>query len=96
MISSVDIQNAYVNLYVQLRKYIWSANVIEVIADLEAAVFETFPDMEDIRKRFKLLKSELYDVLRDDEEMQEVVDAFDKVISEEVGYSKINKVQEVL
>lgn len=96
MISSADIQNAYVNLYTRLREYIWSANVIEIIADLETAVYETFPDMEDIRKQFKKLKYELYDALRDDEELKDVVDAFDDVISNEVGYSRLDKVQEVL
>ena len=96
MISSVDVQNAYINLYKKLREYIWSAPVIEIIADLETAVYEVFPNMEDIRKQFKLLKYELYEVLRDDEEMQEAVDAFEDIISDEITYSRLNKVQEVL
>jgi hypothetical protein len=96
MISSIDIQNAYINLYKKLREYIWSAPVIEIIADLETAVYETFPDMGNIRKQFKLLKYELYDILRDDEEMRDVVDAFEDTISDDIGYSRLEKVQEVL
>lgn len=96
MISSTDIQNAYINLYKKLREYIWPASVIEIIADLETAVYETFPNMDDIRKQFKLLKYELYDILRDDEEMRDVVDVFEDTISDDIGYSRLEKVQEVL
>ena len=96
MISDIDIQNAYVNLYKLLREYIWSADVIEIIADLETAAYETFPDMESIRKYFKKLKYELYDLLRDDEELKEAVEDFDDTIKDDVSYSRLEKVQEVL
>lgn len=96
MISAVDIQNAYIKLYEQLRKYIWAGDVIEKIADLEIAVNEIFPDMNDIRKIFKGLKPEMYQIIIDDEDFKEAVDKFEEVIKEEVGYGRLEKVQEVL
>ena len=101
MISAVDIQNAYINLYKELRKYIWSAEMVEAIVDLEIAVYETFPDMNRIRKHFKAVKSNLYDIFHSDDKeaaqaMKDVVSKFEEMLTDEVGYSRIEKVQEAL
>lgn len=96
MISAVDIQNAYIKLYEQLRKYIWAGDVVEKIADLETCVYEVFPNMDDVRKTFKYLKPELYQVIIDDEEFKAAVDKFEEAIKDEVGYGRLEKVQEVI
>lgn len=101
MIAATDIQNAYINLYKEMQKYIWSAETIENLADLEVSVYETFPDMNVIRKNFKQLKYDLYDILRSDdkdesEPMKEVVDRFENTLNDEVGYGRIEKVQEAI
>lgn len=96
MIASTDIQNEYVNLYKILRNYLWSNDVIEIIADLETSVYEAFPSIDEIRRHFKDLKYELYDALQDDEEMRDAVDAFEEIIKEDIGYSRLERVQEVI
>ena len=101
MIAATDIQNAYLKLYKEMQKYIWSAETIENLADLEVSVYEMFPDMNLIRKHFKQLKYDLYEVLRSDdkeesEPMKEAVDRFESVLEDEIGYGRIEKVQEAV
>lgn len=101
MIFATDIQNAYIKLYKEMQKYIWSAEVIENLADLEVSVYEIFPDMDLVRKNFKKLKYDLYDILHSDdkeesEPMKEVVDQFENTLNDEVGYGRLEKLQEAI
>ena len=44
--NSNEIQNAYVDLYTQMRKYIWPFDVIDILVDLEIESFKSFPDSQ--------------------------------------------------
>lgn len=97
MISANELQNSYVQLYKQVREYIWPLSTVEHLADLEVSIYSRFPDMEDIRKQFKLLKSCMIDEIREDEELKSALDNFNKLIEDaNTFYSSLNQVREVV
>lgn len=96
MISSNDIQVAYVNLYKQLRKYIWDYDIVEKLADLEILVYNRFPDMDSVKRKFEAFKLDLREVASDDEELSKAIEAFESAIStSETMYAKLDKLNEV-
>lgn len=50
MVSNIDIQKKYVNLYKQLRKYLWDYKFISSFVDFEDALLHRFPDMKSVRR----------------------------------------------
>lgn len=101
MICSVDFQNAYVELYTLMRNYIWDLDVVEMLADVEVAVYDAFIDIDKLNRCFQRLYPEVVDVAKDnsDEEMQDSADAFKKMIddavaSDESAYMDLHRVQE--
>lgn len=97
MISSLRIQSAYVDLYTQVRKYIWDFATVEKLADLEVAVYKTFPSMEDVSKCFDKLRSDLKSKEKDDEDLKNACDKFKQVIdSDSETYFKVYQVDEVI
>lgn len=96
MISSKDLQKRYIDLYKSIRNYIWDYQTVEYLANLEVAVYTTFPDIQEIRKQFNSLYLDIRDVLIDDEEFREAVNEFKELIeNEDTLYSKIDMVNEV-
>lgn len=97
MISSAEIQSAYVDLYTCLRNYIWDFRTVEYIAELEVMVYTTFPTMSDMRNKFNQLYMDVRDVCKRDEELDEACKAFQQIIdSDDIFYSKLDKVKEVI
>lgn len=97
MISSLRIQSAYVDLYKQVRKYIWDFATVEKLADLEVAVYKAFPSMEDVSKCFDKLRSDLKFKEKDDEDLKNACDKFKQVIdSDSETYFKVYQVDEVI
>ncbi|MBP5433588.1 hypothetical protein [Ruminococcus sp.] len=80
MIAAAIIQSAYNELYRNVRNYIWDYNTVEKLAELEAATYMAFPDLDKVRICSAKLKEELVrsDVYDDDEELQSAMEAFDK------------------
>lgn len=78
MINSVRLQDAYINLYSELRNYIWRFDIIELIADLEVAVFTRFQNLDKVKSILNKLYSEIDNIVEDDEDLKE---AFDKFLS---------------
>ena len=102
MVSATKFQNAYKDLYEQLYKFLWDFKTVELIANLEIAVFQVFPEMQAIEKAYAEL---LRDVKRsnawDEEEFQLAFDAFDESLHEETVsdsdiYSELISFDEVI
>lgn len=96
MITSKEFQNPYIELYKAMREYIWEYKTVEYLAELEIAIFNAFPDIQEIRNAFNRLYLDIRDVLDEDEEFKQAVEEFKKVIEEDHQiYVKIDKVSEV-
>ena len=97
MISSSILQNAYVDMYRQIRNYTWGFRTVENLAELEIAVYTSFPDISEVRTRFNALYLELQDRFEDDEELKSAVNAFkDLIDKDDTFYAKLNSVREVI
>jgi hypothetical protein len=80
MIQQTQIQAVYNDLYEQISKYIWPFNTIEILADLEIAVYTAFPDLSKISRLLKSLEIDLKKAAEDDSELQEAIDAFNELL----------------
>lgn len=98
MITSKQIQAAYVKMYAQLRNYIWGFDTVERLANLEIEVYNSFPDLSKIQSTFNSLFMDIRTAYDEDEELAKAVDAFKKVIESADGefYLKLDKVQEAI
>ena len=97
MISQNELQSLYRDLYVCIRKYMWPFHIVEHIADLEIECYKAFPDLDLVRDRLAVLNRDMTDVSRDDEDMTNAFEAFQKALdSAESVYNKLNQPQEVL
>ena len=92
-----DISYAYIRLYRQLRNYIWPYETVEHIAELEVAIHNRFPDLQDVRKYFNLLCRDIDKSEIDDEDLEKAVQQFESCIESEdsVLYAILPKTEEV-
>ena len=93
--SSILLRNAYDNLYKQLRRFIWSFDDVEKIADLEVISYTAFPDIDKLRKTFQSLRSSFREI--EDDDFQEEVKSFQDFINKaDKFYLKVDVPNEVL
>lgn len=85
-------------MYKQLRNYIWGFDTVQRLADLEIAVYESFPDVNKIQGAFNQLYVDIQSTLKEDEELAKSVDSFKEAIQSIEGdfYLKLGKVQEAI
>lgn len=81
MIQPTQIQSLYNVLYEQIAKYIWPYSTIETLANLEVAVYTSFPDLNEISKDMHSLKLDLEQAAEDDEDLKNAIDEFEDLIS---------------
>ena len=97
MLNSYDIQEKYIALYRNLRNYAWEADVVEIIADMEIAIYTAFPDIQFIKQCIYDLTREIADVLAEDEELKSSLEELTELIySEDVKYMPISVVKEAM
>lgn len=90
MINSVRLQDAYINLYSELRKYIWRFDIVKLIADLEVAVFTRFQNINRVNDVITKLYSEIEDLITEDDDLNEAFNKFFDIIQEaDTVYVKI-------
>lgn len=93
----VDLQSKYVDLYVELRRYILDFKTVESLAELEVSVYKTFPDLDEVSRNFNKLKLNLGSTYKDDEELSKALDKFEEILnSGEIKHANLNKVTEVI
>ena len=90
MINSVRLQDAYINLYSELRKYIWRFDIVELVADLEVAVFTRFQNINRVNEVITKLYSEIKDLITEDDDLNEAFNKFFDIIQDaDTVYVKI-------
>lgn len=92
-----DISYAYVKLYRELRNYIWPYETVEHIAELEIAVHNRFPNLQDVRTYFNLLRQDINRSNIDDEDLDKAVEQFESYIESDDNtvYATLPKTEEV-
>lgn len=103
MITATDLQQSYINLYKQLREYLWPFHTVELIAELEIECYSSFPQVNSLRNIYSRLKSEIFsEYISDDDEyrtLKDVFDKFDSTLAEAKDfhdiYAKIPSMREV-
>lgn len=97
MINSNILQNIYVDLYANLRKYLWDFDTVKTIAKLEVAVYDRFPDKGAIETLFNDLVRDINAASLDDEDTKKLIDAFRSTLNEsDEIYANLPQVQEVI
>ena len=95
MISASRLQQAYIDLYKQFRNYIWDYKDVEMLANLEFAIFKACPDIIECKNLFDCLKIDVMDVSLEDEDFQQAIDDFSELINNETSiYCPITVIRE--
>lgn len=97
MLSSIKLQSAYIDLYTALRKYIWDFKTVEKLADLEVAVYQTFPDMQSVSTCFNALNADVQAAQLDDNDLDTAIQRFaDTITTNDTIYVSLHQVNEVI
>lgn len=98
MISCRELQNAYIHMYENLRNYIWGFKTVEHLANLEVAIYSSFPDLATVNKEFNALYLDIREMLEEDEDLSASVKEFKDILDNIEGdfYLKLDQVQEVV
>ena len=90
MISDVEIQNAYIDLYEVVRNYIWEYSAVIVLAELEIECFKRFFDVQKIRNLLNSFTSYCRHIIIDDEELQIALNSFYNILdNSNITYCKL-------
>lgn len=97
MVTSTQLQNKYIKLYENIRNYIWSYEVVNLLADLEIETFKALPDIIQIKSFLDKLHIETRNVCKEDEDLEQSFVDFEQTLedSDEVCYT-ITQVNEVI
>ena len=91
MISNIDIKRQYIDLYKNLRKYMWDYKFVCCLVDLEDSVLKKFPNMSDVRKNVNKLYSMCKTSRSCDEDLQRAfIDMKNLVEDNECGFAFIS------
>lgn len=97
MISSNELQSAYIKLYALLREYIWDFETARQIAKLEVAIYDRFPNLRNIRRILDTLRSDTRSVEAEDEKLKSAMNNLYSVLAESDSvYAKLDSVKEVI
>lgn len=96
-ISNLELQQLYIDLYKELRRYIWPIGTVSAIADLEVNTFKACPTLEDIDKSLNALEFLIRDITSEDEDLKTAFETFQSSIQDvDTTYTVLNKVEEVI
>ena len=99
MITASKLQSAYNDLYLCMCKYIWDFPTVDALADLEIETYQTFPDMECLKKKLYCLKRFVshIDALEHDSELSQRFDDFESLIADNADlYASLKIYKEVI
>lgn len=82
MISQIDLENAYIKLYREFDKYIWTIDAVELLAEFEIAIYDRFPDAEEALRILHLLEYHCADILKENSDFKSAFDNMTKVLEE--------------
>jgi hypothetical protein len=81
-VSAQIFRNLYIDLYSQLRNYLWDIETVQIIADLEIETHKAFPDVSLISTLTNRLKYYIMSTMSEDEDMKEAFDALQESLEE--------------
>jgi hypothetical protein len=99
LIDVEDLRRRYIELYVQVRKYIWPFDTVANLVDVEMECYSAFPDMLALRTAFSKLKSDIEAAvdLSDDKDLKDAIEEFQKLIDrDEDFFNLLEAVKEVM
>lgn len=97
MISYKDVRRAYNKLYIEMRRYIWNFTVVENLADVEIASYETCVDIPRLRYLLTKLYQSAYETMLQDEDLKKSFDNFNELVTEnDEVYVKLIQMNEVV
>ncbi len=80
MITASILQTAYNKLYSEFRNYVWNFDIVELLAELEIKVYQTFPDMDEVKNKFQKLKRQVgFTDAFQDELLKDTFDNFEDI-----------------
>lgn len=98
MVNSSDIQLAYIDLYKNIRKYIWDLDSVELIAKIEDEANKSFPDVVNLNHLLDQLK-QISKENKIDKELLNSIDDFKHIISDVTSddiYTSIISFKEII
>ena len=94
--SSLDLRNAYCDLYAEVRRYLWDIKTLEVLAEVEVECFTAFPDINKIRMLLVKLRTYMSQAIKSDEFLSGAFDSMDASSEGEITYYPLHRIQEVI
>jgi len=82
MISAQIFRNLYVDLYKELRKYLWDIDAVTLIVDLETETHKAFPDVIQLNSILGRLKRQTISTSLEDEELSDAFDSFEEALKD--------------
>ena len=87
VITSQDIQNRYIDLYLFMMDYLWDLKVVKELANLEIAIYKRFPDKDEMSNCLHKLRYDIqatYNELAEDgeEDFKKYYEALDEAIED--------------
>ena len=87
VITSQDIQNRYIDLYLFMMNYLWDLRVVKELANLELAIYKRFPDKDEMSNCLHKLRYDIqatYNELAEDgeEDFKKYYEALDEAIED--------------
>lgn len=73
VITSQDLQNAYLKFYPFMMKFLWDINTVMHLANLEISIYKRFVDIEEVRRNLNLLELDIRDTYKDSD-LPELID----------------------
>lgn len=93
MTNSADIQTAYNKFYSFMRNYIWDFKTVDMLADVEIALYKRFPNVDETKKLLESLKSKIDKTMQGDEDFKKAYDKLFKTISDtDVVYTLVRDI----
>lgn len=89
MITSVQLQNAYIQMYRCMREYIWPYEAVSALADLEVSIFCAFPNMYEVRNNLAKLYTEIHDVLIEDDKFNDKFELLRQACAQDVNFDEL-------
>ena len=92
-VGSAALQKHYVDIYKCVRNYILPFNTVEHLVDFELSVYKAIPDMYEVETTFNRFKSDIHELLRDNEDLEKAVGLFSEFTQgEHRAHHKIKQV----
>ena len=95
MVNSNNIYNSYINLYKNLRNYIWSINTVKKIAELEVECCTRIQNIEQVKKCLDSLCKDIK-VIDDEDLLSSMNNLYDVINESNKVFYEINFVNEVI